>query len=298
MILFISIIFVLVLGLFFYTLPQLFLFTSALTEWCQSLFFRCLEYLLILKVFFLWLGLAALSLCFGYALSKALFALFRTNREIKAFPTERHEDIIIIKDEKLKVAFTHGLFNPQIYMSKGLINSLDSSELKAVYLHELHHKKNKDPLRFFLLSVLRDTFFYIPISRFVEKIIRSRTETKADDTVVAEMKEPLSLATALLKVSGFNRDMRFQLASIRGYGSLEARVKRLVEGREENIKPPSAKVIMASILMAAFLALSLSMPIFASLPNVGSCNMDHCSVHMNKLGKDCQNHCEASRHEH
>lgn len=162
MILFIPVVFILTAAWFSYGFPRLIIFTEALAEWCQSLFLQCLEYLLIIKTFFLWFGFIVLSVWFLYAVFKAFFTLFKANRQIKKLPLSCYGDIVVIKDDKLKTAFTHGLLRPKIYISAGLINSLDKSELKAVYLHELHHKNRKDPLRFFILSIIRDTFFYMP----------------------------------------------------------------------------------------------------------------------------------------
>ena len=307
MFLFIPIIFILTAAWFSYGFPRLISFTEALTEWCQSLFLQCLEYFLIIKTFFLWFGFIVLSAWFAYAVFKAFFTLLKAGRQIKKLPLSCHGDITVIKDDKLKTAFTHGLFQPKIYISAGLINSLDNSELKAVYLHELHHKNRKDPLRFFVLSIIRDTFFYIPLKGFAERIIHTRIEAEADDAAVKEMKEPISLAGALLKIAGFNnvipgylyrgKDMpMFQPASITGIGSVENRIKRLVEGKGEKIKLPSAKAIATSIFISCFLMLSLVFPLFASFPDAGRCDMDHCDARIIKLGKDCHNHCDVSDH--
>lgn len=299
MVLFIPVIFILTAAWFSYSFPHMLAFTSALTEWCQSLFLQCVEYLLIIKTFFLWFGFIVLSVWFAYAVFKAFFTLFKAGRQIKKLPLSRHSDIIVIKDDKLKTAFTYGLLRPDIYISAGLINSLDNSELKAVYLHELHHKNRKDPLRFFILSIVRDTFFYMPVKGFVERMIHTRIEAEADDAAVREMKEPISLAGALLKLAGFNRDMlMFQPASINGIGSVENRIKRLVDEKEEKVKLPSAKAIVISVFMSGFLMLSLAFPLFASFPDAGRCDMNHCSAHMIQLGKDCQSHCETSKHIH
>lgn len=309
MVLFIPIILILTAAWFSYGFPRLIAFTEALAEWCQSLFLQCLEEILIIKTFFLWFGFIVLSVWFAYAVFKAFFILLKANRQIKKLPLSCHGDITVIKDDKLKTAFTHGLFQPKIYISAGLINSLDKFELQAVYLHELHHKNRKDPLRFFILSIIRDTFFYIPVKGFAERIIHTRIEAEADDAVVKEMKEPISLAAALLKIAGFNnvipeclyrgKDMlMFQPASITGIGSVENRIKRLVEGKGEKIKLPSAKAIATSIFISCFLILSLAFPLFASFPAPGRCDTNHCDVHEIKLGKDCHNHCDAQEHKH
>ena len=297
MILFIPVIFILTAAWFSYGFPRLIIFTETLAEWCQSLFLQCLEYLLIIKTFFLWFGFIVLSAWFVYAVFKAFFTLLKANRQVKKLPLSCYGDIVVIKDDKLKTAFTHGLLRPKIYISAGLIHSLDKSELKAVYLHELHHKNRKDPLRFFILSIVKDTFFYIPVKGFIERIIHARIEAEADDAAVMEMKEPLSLAAALLKIAGFNNGMlMLQPASINGIGSVENRIRRLVDEKEEKVKPPSAKAIITSIFISGFLMLSLAFPLFASFPDAGRCDMNHCDIHKIKLGNDCHNHCEVSDH--
>lgn len=297
MLLFVPVIFILTVAWFSYGFPRLIIFTEALAGWCQSLFLQCLKYLLIIKTFFLWSGFVVLSTWFLYAVFKAFFTLFKANRQIKKLPLSCYGGIVVIKDDKLKTAFTHGLLRPKIYISAGLINSLDKSELKAVYLHELHHKNRKDPLRFFILSIVKDTFFYIPVKGFIERIIHARIEAKADDAAVMEMKEPLSLAAALLKIAGFNKDMfMLQPASINGIGSVENRIRRLVDEKEEKVKPPSAKAVITSIFISGFLMLSLAFPLFASFPDGGRCDANHCDIHAIKPVKECHNHCEISKH--
>ncbi|MBI5047903.1 MAG: M56 family metallopeptidase [Deltaproteobacteria bacterium] len=319
MILFIPIIVALAFAWLMYAFPQMLVFTATVAEWCQSLFLQCLEYLLIVKISFLWLGFGIVAAAFMYAFLKAAFMLIRTQRQIKNLPLADYGDIMIIRDDKLKTAFTHGFFNPKIYISRGLINSLDSSEFQAVYLHELHHKNRKDPLKLFILSILRDAFLYIPISRFFAEFMHSKAEAAADDAVVAKMKEPISLAGALLKIAGFNNEIRpapagskqesqesearsnviLQPASINGFGSTEARIKRLIQETEERVNLPAIKTSIVSILISGFLAMSLTMPLFISFPAIGQCDTSHCAVHMNKLGKDCQSHCETSqKHSH
>ena len=296
---FISVVLVLAFGWFLYGFPYVLAFTAGLLEWCQSLLLQCLEYLIIAKVFLVWLGIIIVTGSFIYALLKASLTSFRAYRQVKRLPLADYKDIVIIKDNNLIAAFTHGFFRPKIYMSAGLINSLINSELKAVYLHELHHKNRKDPLRFFILSILRDAFFYIPISRFIERFLYDRMEVAADDAAVAGMKEPFSLAAAILNISGFNNEMHMlQPASIGGSGSTEWRIRRLIEGAEERVKLPPIKTLAGSIFISAVLTFSLVFPLFASFPEPGHCDTDHCAVHMEKLGKGCQTHCEVSEHKH
>lgn len=267
--------------------------------WCQSLFHRCLEYLLIAKLVFLWLGFIAVAVWFIYAILKAIFTLIRTHIQIRNLPLVRHQDIIVIKNDKLKTAFTHGLFYPKIYLSSGLISSLDRSELQAVYLHELHHKNRRDPLRFLFLSIIKDMFFYIPISMYIENIVCNKIEHEADKAVLNKMKEPISLASAILKTIGFNKDISIiPSASIHGVGSIEERVRRLIEGKENKLELPAIKTTIISVCISAFLLIFLAAPLSASSLKIRQCNTKHCAIHIDKLGEDCQKHCKDLKHKH
>ncbi|MBI3755676.1 MAG: hypothetical protein HY265_05910, partial [Deltaproteobacteria bacterium] len=139
-----------------------------------------------------------------------------------------------------------------------------------------------------------------PIAKFMQGLIHKYVEKTADNAVVRKMNEPLSLAGAIVKIAKFHKEnMMLQPVSINGYGSPEARIRRLVEGKDETVQLPGRKTIAASIVMAGFLAASLAMPLFASFPDAKQCDTSHCDMHKDKLGKDCQKHCKnMKQHEH
>lgn len=278
-----------------YGFPGLLNITRDVTEFCQSIFVRCIEYSAILKVVFLWAGVSLVAVGLAYGIIKGALNLIRAEKAIKRLPLARRgSSIVLIKDGLSKVAFTHGLIHPRIYLSEGLIRSLTGDELKAVFLHELHHKKRLDPLRFFLLTLLKDSFFYIPAVGHLAGFLRTQKEHEADDSAASASKEPLSLARALLKAASFNTAAYAVPVSFTG-GTVTDRIRRLLEGGEVRFKLPSMKVLAASVLMTLFLALSLAMPINATVKKE-ACSTDHCALHLNKLGSDCQIHCKTPKH--
>lgn len=109
---------------------------------------------------------------------------------------------ILINKEPL--AFTAGLLNPYIYLSRGLIRNLDDKELEAVILHELAHIKRKDNLAIFSMLFLRNFLIGLPLSHFLFRVYVREKENAADDYAVTEMKEPTSLASAILKLARLN----------------------------------------------------------------------------------------------
>ncbi len=278
-------------------LPALLTVTYGLMDFCQSLLVRCVEYSAILKVVFVWAGFLTLFTGLLYGLGTSGVNLLRSLRAVKKLPlSPRSSSVVLIRDGS-GTAFTHGLLNPRIYISTGLIGSLDKGELKAVLLHELHHRKRRDPLRFFLLNLLKDSFFYIPAVRHLAQSAIARGEHEADEA--GAVAGPLSLASALVKVASFNRAASISMqASITGggpgAGSMTARVERLVEGSGFTHPGPSLKSMAASVVTAVLLSVSLLLPLFGS--QAAACTTEHCALHSKMLGKDCRTHCETSSH--
>ncbi len=272
--------------------PDLIRLTYHVTDFCQSIFVQCIAYSNMIKLIFLWSGAAILAAGFLYGFTKGIAGLVKANKAIRRLPlSKRCGSVVLIKDTGSRAAFTHGLLRPAIYMSTGLLNELDKDEIKAVFLHELHHKRRLDPLRFFLLMLLKDMFFYIPLIKYLVSYIRFKKEHEADDAAVISADE-LNLAGALLKVAAFQRDMAMMPASITGGiegGAIAARIRRLVEGREVRFKLPSVKTVAVSLSMTAFMALSVAMPLNASYPGSRECAKTQCAMHSKKAA---ETHCK------
>ena len=269
-----------------YGLPGSLHLTYHVMDLCLGFFTRCAAYYYAIKVIFLWTGAAILLTGFIYGIIKGTAGIIKAHLSIKKLPlSKRRGQVALIKDAGSKAAFTHGLFRPVIYISTGLLDTLDREELKAVFLHELHHKRRLDPLRFFLLTLLKDSFFYIPLIKYLVGYIRFKKEHEADDAAVASANESLSLALALLKVAAFHRDMAMMPASITGGaegGAVAVRVRRLVEGKEARFKLPTIKTVAASLFMTVFLTMSLALPLNAAFTGHDACSTKQCAMHAKK----------------
>lgn len=275
-------------------LPGLLELTYSLADFCASLFVRCLELSAVSKLIFLWSGGALLGSGLIYATVNGAANLIKANRAISALPlNDRGGKVVLIRDDSGRAAFTHGLLRPRIYISTGLINALEQSELKGVFLHELNHMRNYDPLRFFLLNLLKDAFYYIPVIKDLAVFARIMKEHEADDAAAKALGEPLSLASALVKVASHNRSRSFATASFTGRDPVTARIKRLIEGGET--KPGiTARAAAVSIIAFAFISISFSMPLYAGT-KAEACTTRHCETHLNKI-EGCKAHCETHRH--
>ncbi len=81
-----------------------------------------------------------------------------------------------------------------------MLGPLDQRELEAVLTHELGHVARRDYLVIWLATMLRDAFFYIPVSWSAYRQLQQEKELACDDTVVNTIHRPLALASALAKV--------------------------------------------------------------------------------------------------
>lgn len=122
-----------------------------------------------------------------------------------------------ILDEALPNAFTLFL-GPRKYsiiLSVGIFENLDNNEIKAVIAHELFHIKNRDVWVKALFIIGR--FVSFPMGPFVESYISRSREVHADLESSKFTKDPLSLASALLRIIkcySTNPELDFEVTNV------------------------------------------------------------------------------------
>jgi len=265
------------------SIPSLIGFTTSIAQWCRGVLEICLSSSSIATTILLWTGTMVLGGGLLYGLIKGALSLFKSHRMIKGLPiVDRGLSVALIRDESVKVAFTHGLIRPKIYLSTGLLNSLTRGEARTVLLHEIHHRKSRDPLRLFLATLLRDIFFYLPIGGYIARRLHTVKEKAADDAVIKRTGDPFLFAETLLKVASFGVAMRLDVertASIMGTGSLESRIKRLLDVKDDRVERPRLRVIFTSVILAVGLLFSATLPLLASTHDAATCDMRQCTTH-------------------
>lgn len=274
-----------------YAFPGIISLTTSALEACQSLFVRCLEFASLSKLFFIWSGLTLIAAGLVYATSRAAINIFKEKKAVARLPLKKKGGIALLMDDRLKAAFTCGFLRPRIYISTGLLKSLEKDELRAVFLHELKHKKGFDPLRFLVYGFAKDLFFYIPAIKYLAGFARLKKEHEADDEASLKLGAPLSVASAMIKVARCGHVYGAAMAGEKE--EVAGRVRRLIEGREVSLRVPLRAVVL-SIVFSAALLFALSMPIYAN--GTHECTMERCEIHVNMV-KDCKTHC-TTKHDH
>lgn len=147
-------------------------------------------------------------------------------------------------------AFVSGLLRPEIYLSPSLIEILDRRELRAVLLHEQHHRRTLAPLRGLALESWEHALGWLPPAHRALAARLAALEIEADVAAVASGVEPATLASALVKCGTYlpGSASAFSAAS-------EIRIDELVawgrgERMDRHLSIPMEWAAPASALMA------------------------------------------------
>ena len=129
-----------------------------------------------------------------------------------------------------------------IVVSKGLVAQLDEDEVETVLAHELAHVKNHDNGLNTLIAVYRTVLFFDPFMRLLEGAIHGEKELSADEVSARETNKPLSLASALLKISSAQSGRPGYPVKAQGLAIL---------GRGKILRPPGVKERIERLIMLA-----------------------------------------------
>lgn len=279
---------------------------------CKTVFSWCLVSPNMFKAIIPWVGFGIVTAGLATASFRSCRSLMVSRRFLrniypapqKSFPAlntlagDGDIKIIPFEDSVLKSAFTIGLLRPRVYVSTGLIHELTDGELRAVILHEVHHAVNKDPLRLFILTFIRNTFFFLPMGHYLNDSFYVHKELAADEGAASKTGRPFDLATALLKMVRIKRKPLPAGVPILEKGEfIERRVKSLLEPDTKRDRFPKGSVLFTVAAMM-ILFMTLVLPINAGTPAMEKCNHNYClsekSVCPNNM-KDCERSCEKMR---
>jgi Zn-dependent protease with chaperone function len=94
-----------------------------------------------------------------------------------------------------------GFWHPELVVSQGLLESLDSHHLEAVLMHEQMHVYHRDTFWFFWLGWIRRLTTWLPQTEALWQELLTLREFRADRSA-AQQVDPLMLAESLLRVAG------------------------------------------------------------------------------------------------
>ena len=141
-------------------------------------------------------------------------------------------------------AFCAGLIHPQIYLTHGLVDSLEDEEIRAVVRHEAAHAEAYVPLKALVARLFARTFFWLPALRDLESSYTLTAELAADEAAIRATSKQ-AVAAALTRV------LDASLPAI-GFANLsDARINKLLDPR---VAPPRILSVPKLALTLAALA--------------------------------------------
>lgn len=175
--------------------------------------------------------------------------------ELTAFITSKygHEGKLIVIKSNSVLAFTMGYIKPTIVLSTAMIQILEENELRAVIEHETFHKNNHDPLKIFILELIAQSLWFIPVTKWCQQNYSIISEILADEYAVRKMGSELELSTALIKLIKYHVSLKASptLVHFSG-GSINFRLQQLVEPSQSIPIKLTIKSIFISIHVLLF----------------------------------------------
>jgi Zn-dependent protease with chaperone function len=156
-------------------------------------------------------GLKASWLSYSLAIAFLLWSLglgfYRLGQASRAIQQIRHYTKGLTQNQPTRILdspFPYsaqiGLWNPELVISQGLLDSLDDEHLQAVLAHENAHYYYRDTFWFFCLGWLRQMSFWLPQTEQLWQELLFMREVRADKKA-AQQVDPLLLAESLMLVA-------------------------------------------------------------------------------------------------
>lgn len=193
----------------------------------------------------------------------------------------------VIKSGK-PIAYAFGLLSPSVYISTKIINELSEDELESVILHEAGHIRHKDNIWGLIVTAFKDLMLFLPVIKILYSFFWAGKEHEADDYVVRHTNNPLSLASAIVKISKLTRGQFYPgyVAAFSQTNAIEGRVKRLLNQEHEikiNTKKLALSLLLSIIILFSLVTLAFAIPRNENLVG-SSCNMQgNCESMKNQI---------------
>lgn len=155
--------------------------------------------------------------------------------KLKGFLSELEIDNLQVLDTVEIFAYCKGIFKPSVYVSRGLIESLDSRQIHIVLFHEKAHLKRGDLLisrLFTFLSAFEG--FLKPISYYFS-LWKKERENACDDEV-AKIYSPILVADTILQIVSKSYSAPAHVLNFADKKGVLERIERLTKYNYEDTK--------------------------------------------------------------
>lgn len=222
-----------------------------------------------LSIFLISTVIAATLLVTAINIGKQIFGFHRFKEQLMLLKDSRlseqynrkfegHKKILVVRSGQ-SFAFTMGLKSPAIVLSTALIDLLAEEELKAVIEHERSHQNNHDPLILFVLHIIAQSMWFIPLTNWCYLNYKIISEIVADEYAIRKTGSEIGLSSALLKLVKHHFTTKTSPIVVQFTDeSVNYRLQQLVEPKQAipvKIKP--ASVFISCNVLIVFLGMVL-----------------------------------------
>lgn len=171
-------------------------------------------------------------------------------------------EILLLPEGKLG-AFTIGGRHAKVLVARDLVQTLDSSEIEALLAHELAHIRARDIPVVAFAGLLRDLVAWNPLAHIAYRRLAVNRELEADRRAAEITRNPLAVASGLVKMCELMRRPVFParspaVAFLRPRARIKRRVSALIalaDGGEVSVSRPAATLYGAAALLAMLVGL-------------------------------------------
>ncbi|MGE6203774.1 M56 family metallopeptidase [Guptibacillus hwajinpoensis] len=182
-----------------------------------------------------------------------------TEQIIRNFDLGKQTLEVIRSDEP--IALTYGMIRPKIVLSTELVSLLSEEELRAVIYHETFHQQHRDPLKKFIITLLVQALWYVPILKWVSNHYHTLREIAADRFAMKEA-NMLDLSSALLKLLKSDHRQRHAFAVSFAETSVNDRIQHILAPEKEvHVTLP-----VGTVLYSLYVVLGLSIMFTMATP--------------------------------
>jgi bla regulator protein blaR1 len=150
--------------------------------------------------------------------------------------------------------FTIGFLKPVILLPAAVICHLSIEQTEAILLHELAHIKRNDYFINLIIQFIKAILFYNPFVKMFVKTIEREREKSCDELVLQFRYEPLSYATALLRLEQLRiAGPAFAIPFSGNSADLLHRIEKITGKKSKQVFPGKKLAGIAAALLVLFL---------------------------------------------
>ncbi len=219
---------------------------------------------IVIYAFFSIFGLTMLKLLIDYFFmtkyAKSFHSIPPPQTTLTIIKKYNLENKIVVYKSEQPSAFCIGILRPKIFISSGMIQLLNKTEMEAVILHEVYHLKHKNNLMVFVFNTFSYILFIFPFIKDLKRQYEIHEETEADKHAHTYLKGNGPIVNSLKKLLLYEEPvLKYGFAFSKTH-DVEYRIRSIIQNRVQ-INTFSFHNILISLFSFTVLSVLLFLPV-------------------------------------